>query len=49
MEISATSTGTSPNTGNLGSIILKIKDKDGVVSDPTLADAYATVKFTYIE
>ena len=49
MEISATSTGTSPNTGNLGSVILKIKDKDGVVSDPTLADAYATVKFTYIE
>lgn len=49
MEISATSTGTSPNTGNLGSIILKIKNKDGVVSDPTLADAYATVKLTYIE
>jgi hypothetical protein len=48
MVLSATSTSTSPNTGNLGSIIMKIKDKDGVLGDPTLAAAYATVKFTYI-
>ncbi len=48
MTISAFSLTTSPNTGKLGSIIVKIKDKDGVTSDPTLADAYATVKFTYI-
>lgn len=48
MEVSASSTSTSSNTGNLGSIIVKIKDKDGVVGDPTLADAYATIKFTYI-
>ncbi len=49
ISISATSLSASPNTGNLGSIILKIRDKDGVVVDPTLADAYATIKFIYIE
>lgn len=48
MTISGVSVATSPNTGNLGSMIIKIKDKDGVVSDPTLADAFATVKLTYI-
>jgi hypothetical protein len=48
MTISATSLNASPNTGNLGSMIVKIKDKDGVLGDPTLGDAYATVKFTYI-
>lgn len=48
MTISATALTTSPNTGNLGSMIVKIKDKDGVLADPTLGDAYATVKFTYI-
>ncbi len=48
MSLSSTSVGTSPNTGNLGSIIMKIRDGDGVVIDPLLSDAYATVKFTYI-
>jgi len=48
MVISATSTNASPNTGNLGSMIIKIKDKDGAVSDPTLGESYATVKLTYI-
>lgn len=48
MTLSSTSVGTSSNTGNLGSIIMKIRDEDGVVIDPTLGDAYATVKFTYI-
>ncbi len=48
MTISAASLTASANTGNLGSMIIKIKDKDGVLGDPTLADAYATVKLTYI-
>ncbi len=49
MMISTFSLTTSPNTGNLGSVIVKIRDKDGIGGDPTLADAYATVKFTYIK
>lgn len=49
MVISATSLNASPNTGNLGSMIIKIKDKDGVLGDPTLADAFATVKLTHIK
>lgn len=48
MVISATSLAASPNTGNLGSMIVKIKDKDGVLGDPTLGESYATVKLTYI-
>ena len=48
MMVSAVSLSASANTGNLGSVIVKIRDKDGVGGDPTLADAYATVKFTYI-
>jgi hypothetical protein len=48
MYISATSTSASPNTGNLGSAIVKFKDKDGVGGDPALAAAYATIKLTYI-
>lgn len=46
--ISAQSLAASPNTGNLGSMIVKIKDKDGVVGDPTLAASYAAIKLTYI-
>lgn len=49
MMVSAISTNTGPNTDNLGSMIIKIKDKDGITGDPTLADAYASVKFTYIK
>ena len=48
MTISATALTAGANTGNLGSMIIKIKDKDGVLDDPTLADAFATVKLTYI-
>jgi hypothetical protein len=49
VQLSATALTASPNTGNLGSMIVKIKDKDGVTADPTLAAAYATVKLTYIK
>lgn len=48
MTISATSLSAPPNTGNLGSMIVKIKDKDGVLADPILGDAYATVQFTHL-
>lgn len=47
MVLSASALTTSPNTGNLGSIIIKIRDKDGVGGDPTLGDAFAVVKLTY--
>lgn len=48
MVISATALTASPNTGNLGSMIVKIKDKDGVLGDPTSGDSYATVNLTYV-
>jgi hypothetical protein len=49
VSVSATSLSSSPNTGNLGNIIIKIRDKDGVVADPTLSDAQTFFSLTYIE
>ena len=49
MVISATNLNASSNTGNLGSLIVKIRDKDGIGFDPTSADAFASVKFTCIK
>lgn len=48
ITVSATSLTAGPQTGNLGTIIVKIRDGSGVVIDPTLADAQTSFSLTYM-